>query len=352
MKRYLIDNVLSDALMKGIASKTLGDTVPEGEPVESTTVEVDENGVIDLPESSTTDIQIEDDPYHLAFEDDFHINQASLLSLTTKKSEGCKFPLIHVMWLCRARSGKFFTLGNTYIPEDKHELEDAAIFSPVNEENMFLGTKAAYSMIKQKFENYLTDMQFCSTGDKLESSEELILDAVLIHEDNKKEAVRFFVPMEIFASMSFTDDYVFNSEVDDDTLELASVSGISNDTSEPFEVLRIEGIVSITVTKGNNVVVVLRVSNGDHQEILMTSFNLGVKLNSGLFSKNKVKKLEKSYMEDADEYITLFQFNMRLKDKEKSYMVIKARNKNNKKKLFFLDKAIQKELENMIKEKL
>lgn len=286
----------------------------------------------------------------LATEEDFHINSASILSLSTKQMKDEK-ERVHLAWLCKTDSNKLFTLSTTYLTEEDEEDEIISL-NPLNDQNEFVSRLACNSMIKEMFPNYLTDMRFCTSAVDLESNEQFILDAIRILEDNSKEAVRFFVPKEVFASMSFVDDYIYNLYLETGELSAASVSTINPNPVEIFNILRLDGIISLAQIKQapTNVAVVFRVSNGKTNDILMTTFDVGVKLPKSKFKGYNTKKLQDEYLSDADQYYTIFQFNSRLKDIDKEFLIIKAKNKNGNIKLFFLDNGICKQLETMIKE--
>lgn len=346
MVRSMIDTLLSEAILKQVTEKAEildenGNVIEIEDVPEITEVQKENEKLIPAKESVYYGAD------ELGYEEDFHIQKASILSILMKDVEKSKFPMIHVTWLCLSKSNKFFTLGTSYFIEDKMELE-TILDNPAITDNAFVGFVAASSMISEKYQNYLVDMQFCSSTDKIEDCEDFILDAIWMNEKNEKEAVRFFVPKEVFVGMVYIDEFIYNSELNYNGFELASISGVDTNRPEIFEVIRIEDIISINaIPKSSSVAVEMRVSNGTTNELLLGSFNIGVKL--PFLKTLKSKNLQKDYMEDADQYVTILSFNTKIKDKDKSYLVIEGKNKNGKKKLFFLDNGIQKQIENMIK---
>lgn len=329
MRRSILfeDNYeIAEAVVPAIPTEIVEGMIEEGEDV------VKDESVIEVTEEFNIDSRI--------------ITKASLLALSQTDTE--KGAIITVSWLCKAKDGKMFSLCTNYLADNDEELETLNDL-PFHDCNTYISHRSVVNMIMSEHETFVTDMHFS----KAENDEFFTIRAMSIGDE--REEVIFRVPGSIFASFVYIDNYIGDEITNNYELNLAIVSAIEpgEENAEVLFVDKIDSILALAPTdrRSTTVATVFKViANGNQVYTILSSFNTGVKFKRDKYKGNSVEKIENTYFVDFDQYISSFMSTANIRNLDKEYMIIKAINKNNTTKLFFIDTTNKQILENMINE--
>lgn len=292
-----------------------------------------------IQESSVSD--------NIVNKDDYIIETATPLSLSSNRINN--ETIVTLIWLCKAKSERIFTLGSSYFTDS--EIEDEIIKElPFHNDNIFISSKISSNITMSALPNYICNMEFYT--DDIYDCKEFKLDAVIV--GNSKEKYTFTVSNELFASFSFIDNYICDCIINnyEVTLAIIAAAKVPEFETELFVIDKIDSVVSLTPTdkKSSSVGVIFQVSKEKEIATILAPFDVGIRLPRSKFKGNTIKKIEETYLRDSDQYISVFIMNTRIKNLDKEFLIIKAKNKNNKNKLFFLSANVRKQLEDMVKE--
>lgn len=308
---------------------------------------VNEDGTI-----NTTARELEDEAAHVS--KTFKISAVTPMTIMDEKSPSGQ-NVCALVFLCKDKSsGLFFTLTHNYIVENDEQMKIVQR-NPIHDVRNFISKKIATNMVLASVPGYITDLNFYYNDDTDIPSEKFFLYAVPNREDRK--IVKFEMTPEIFSSMAFIDDYIVSDSQNVHDLQVATVSGYN-----PTELLvtthfvdNVNSIVSLAeVEKGSTeLAIVFKVLELDNQGKknsykILTSFDFGQKFHRNKFRGMTVKKIEEEYANDADQYYSNYMIEVRIKNLDKDFLVIKAKNKDGVCKLFFLDNDVQKDIESLV----
>lgn len=283
--------------------------------------------------------------------DYYIIETATPLSLSTVSTSNGE--VVTLSWLCKSKSGDIYILCSNYVMDQK-EIESEAINQiPFHNENLYISNLAVNDMIMNSFDKYLTDMNF-STTDRICDNRELTIIATSLLKDQPNKLYTFTVTNNLFASMSYVDNYICDTVVNNYEFSYAVMGGLLKEET-PVLAIEFEQIFDLVamapVNKKDTSVVIVFTGKTTESEryTILVPFDIGVKFKKDKYRGMTVEKIEDTYMKDADQYLSIFTFNTTIDNIEKDFIIIKGKNKNDNNKLFFLDSNMRQNLIDRIK---
>lgn len=306
------------------------------------------------------------------------IKTATPFIINTNKSPNSGKDIATLTFLCVLEDENIITISRNYILDTEDD-KDAVECIDFHADNEFVNNKICYNFIAKYLPAYFSTFKFKVDDLSDYGNKHNLVTLECINITDKSKTVEFRMNTEIFCSMAFIDDYIFNGEIENEhDLQLATVvsSKINNDI-EFFVVEEINNIISMVSTKkkpkgldiikdifnneshtGIGVVFrVTRTQKNDNKEdyketvSLLMPFDIGEELDKSKFKGDTVESLEQNYYGDADQYVgTLLIDEWHLEGVDKSYMIIRGKTKNGTTRVFLLDSAIKEDLIHKIKE--
>lgn len=257
-------------------------------------------------------------------------------------------------WLCIDSNDKKFILTTQYKLSDV-ERDDFLLFRYIAfaAESKSIADKITDYMIMEDYDNYLCDLQF----DLIDNKEFVALAMKIGDNNSDREYFDIVVNPDLFASMSFIDDYLMNINDNIHDLGLASTIGYSciERNSEVAIISDINYIINMAPIekKSGNISIVFRSeeqidATTKNVYSILCPFNVGFKFKSSKFKGDTVDKIMTNYMTDADQYTSELITSVHIKNIDKDYFIILAKNKNNNSKVFLFDSVLKNKLEKMI----
>jgi hypothetical protein len=300
-------------------------------------------------------------PYGYIINDDDKIIQSiTPLSLycsennDKKKGVGSKIILI---FLAQAKTGKLFTLNTVYQVETEEEYKFAKMNIPFfNDRNNYSDEYSRQNidaMLKNTLPAFVSSLDV-TTDDILNNNIESLNLTVAYKNEMEINTMTFTISPAIFCCIKFTEAYIRECILNNHDIIMSSAHGFINTPISLFTVDTVDNIISMAKVdkKSKDITVLVRVmyyvEKGVKEALsLLFTTNPGVKFEKGKFNTT-IAKINESYMEDSDQYLTELMFDTRINDK--AYTCYLAQNKNKYYKLFLLDTKAQTDLTTLVKE--
>jgi hypothetical protein len=258
-----------------------------------------------------------------------------------------------VYWLCKLVNGKLIVLCCNYLIESEAEKESLLDRIPFHEDRTFLNNKILCNMMLSNLPTYLTDFRYNeSENDKIEISAKLLK---VDNDDNSSNNIVYFsMSLELFSCFSYTENYIEGNILNYHDISLAILAGVQEPELETtlYNVSDIDILSIVNIDKKKkSIAVLLRAKPKDDNKNcynILVPFELNVKVDKKKSKGATIEKIQQNYLENEDEYVTLFIFESRIENIDKEYMFIKAKNKNNMTTIFAFDNAVKQILENKI----
>lgn len=332
----------------------------EGEIVEANAEEVEEENKEDWGKAIPFDVDaLEPTPTGFAInKDDQIIDSITPLSLyctdAGKKGVGAKIILI---FLAKAKSGKLFTLNTVYQIEKEEEYKFAKMnipfFNDRNNYNDEYSRQNIDAMLKNTLPAFVTDLEVVSDSILNNDTEYFKINGVYGNMDCSTTLI-FSMRPAIFTCIKFTESYIKECILNNHDIIMSSAHGFSNTLINLFVVDSVDSVISMAKVdrKTKDVTVLARVMYYVEKGVkeassLLFTTNPGIKFEKSKFNTT-IQKINESYMEDSDQYLTELMFDTRINDK--AYTCYLAQNKNKNYRLFLLDTTAQTDLSKMVME--
>lgn len=286
----------------------------------------------------------------------FKITQVTPMTIMTSKSPDGKDIAAFVL-LCKDQlSDLTFTLTHNYIIENEEQKKQVEK-NPIHDNVNYISKRLASNMIMTAIPGYITDFNFYYNKEAVNPNESFYMFAVP-NKDDSRRVVKFEFSPEIFSVLAFLDDYIVSDSHNIHDLQIATVAGYKQSgtlVTVDF-VDNIDSIVSLAPSAEKNstdVVVVFKTlefvdSSTKNVYKILTAFDFGKKYPKKKFRGYTMTNLEENYGNDVDQYLSNYMIECRIKNLDKDYLIIKAKNKDGICKLFFIDNDNQRKIEELI----
>jgi hypothetical protein len=283
------------------------------------------------------------------------VNQVTPMTIMTQKSPDGK-DVAALVLLCKDTENNTFTLVNNYIIENDQQKKQVER-NPIHDNVNYISKRLASNMIMSALPCYITDMNFYYNKEAEIPSEQFYMFAVP-NDANDKRIIKFNLSSDLFSVIAFIDDYITSDSHNIHDLQIATVAGYKqSDMVIPVcFVDNIDSIISLapsTEKDSTDVIVVFKTlefvsSTEKNVYKILTAFDFGKKYNRKKYRGCTLKSIEEGYGKDIDQYLSNYMIECRLKNIDKDYLVIKAKNKDGRCKLFFIDNDNQKKIEELV----
>lgn len=256
------------------------------------------------------------------------------------------------------KNKKLFTMSTTYQVETNEEIAHIEGI-PFNTINCFSTVPVISNLIINELDNYISDLNitynedgyFNDDDEDLKGKYLFSLKAKKVSSDGFKEEEIFYMTSDTFSSINFVDRYVTDCINNNRELAVAAVAGkATDDPSELVFVDKIDRIIAMApITETCSSVEFIALDKDGNKNTILAPFGLG-KFNKKKFKGMTFDKIQNSYMLEADQYLHIYSNFCRFANIDKEYFAIKAKNKDNKNVIFFIDSTVRTELETLIGE--
>lgn len=278
-------------------------------------------------------------------------------------------------FLCRDSDDNLFILNKAYnAPNEEDKLAYECL--PFAEyETDHISRKLEYKWLISYLPRYTTTLNFFVDDDfRKNENPKVYINGI---KRGESEKTKIEMNLDIFASLLFLDTYPASDCESDHDLDLATING-ALDHPDPCKFFVVDNLEILSIVEAKvepekptfmdkiksifskeeevpntNIAMVLKLesSSGDEKETLqlLISFDIGVELNKEKFRGKTVSNIEKEYFVDKDQYVsTLMVPDTKLHGVDKTYMVIRAVNKDKNSIIILLDTIQQQSINNKI----
>jgi len=250
-----------------------------------------------------------------------------------------------LFFIAQTKSGDTCVLYTSYLSEE--EIEDEMIkSSPFHVDNNFSSFRICADIIVDSFPTYITDFIF-----DYNNEEEYYKFSIMCKNiDNSNDPTRFYMSSDVFCSIKYIDNYLFDGNINNYELSMASISGREMDNlSKVIMVEKIDSIAAVVqIKKSTTYAIEFIVVNGENKYTILSTFDLGKKFNRKKSKGITIDKLNNTFLKDSDQYLQIFSEFCKFNNINKEYLIIKAKNKDNINNIFMIDEDIKTEFEKMI----
>jgi hypothetical protein len=253
-----------------------------------------------------------------------------------------------LFFIIETKSGKTNILYTTYLLEE-FESEILADIVPYHVLNNFPSFRICADIIINSFTAYITNFSF--SYDSNEEKYSYSIPAIEVNKDSiVDKQVKFYMSSDVFCSLKYIDNYMYECDVNNYELSMASISARENDEiSETIIVDKVDRIVAMAKIKDSTTYAIeFAVISGENKYIILSTFNLGKKFSRKKFKGMTIDKINDTFLQDSDQYLQIFSEFCRFDNMDKDYLIIKGKNKNGTNKIFMLDGTVRTEFETMI----
>ena len=293
------------------------------------------------------DAEVVDDINEGMTEDTIIVSAVPFSMNTVPYSEDPSQKIASLFFVVQTKSNKTYTLYTSYLLEDEME-EEVAEMVPFHYDSNFASFRICAEIFNNAFPAYVTDFNF--RDDKDNGIYRYSIQAREVSEESK--TVRFYMSSDVFCSIKYIDDYIFEADINNYELSMASIS--AREITPPSKVViadKVDRIVAMAPMKDTTTCAIEFVLvEGENKYTILSTFNLGKKFNKKKFKGMTVEKLNTVYLRESDQYLQIFSEFCRFENIDKDYLVIKAKNKDNKNMIFMIDGTSRTEFESMIGE--
>lgn len=253
--------------------------------------------------------------------------------------------------LCETKAGDLFIGICQFVLEYDIEYDMIKDFFQFSDLSSFIGQKIGLSMLKLHLPVYLLDLEFSlpEKDGKIESYlpiiENFYTKGIRKYEDGSTGIIEeFSVNSNLFATLKFFTDSIESFNANKRAITVATTAGYKCPEGFKYpEVILVDNVdIIINMAKSDfedtTAIVEFRFFDTTKESYtLLTSFDVGKKVTRKMTKGCTSKKIERSYMIDEDQYVDIFSFATNFSNLDKTYMVVKAKNKKDDVKLFFFD---------------
>ena len=253
--------------------------------------------------------------------DDFVL--ATVTPFSMNKNKAVDITFMNFYFLAQSITNKTYILRTSYLIEN--ELEDALMEDiPFNVDNNFSSFRICADIVNNNFPQFITDFKFNINEISNNEGETQYTFSITARELNNGvpgTVVTFELNSDIFCSLKYIDNYIFEGEVNNYELSKASISArIVDNLSEIIMIDNIDRIVAIAPMPRKK------------------------------FKGMTIDKINNTFLSDSDQYLQIFSEFCHFENTDKEYLIIKGKNKDNINKIFFMDSTNRLELETIIGE--
>ena len=275
-----------------------------------------------------------------------------------------------ISYICKDDRDELFVINRAYnINGEEQKLAFECL--PFAEfDTDYISRKIEVKWLNSSLPHYTTNFQFY-----MDENNNSIYTYAIKSSDRKKYKIN--ISNEIFMSILYIDKHPIVDDDNDHDLSLAVLNGAKtfNKDSEFYIVNRADVIAIADATYreapetfidkikakfakeelvSTNVAVKLQLFNyakPDESLQLLAPFDVGVVFDDAKFKGKTIDNLEENYFEDRDQYISnLIVMDAKIYGIDKSYMIIRAINKNKESKIFLIDNVVKEQINNKINE--
>ena len=278
--------------------------------------------------------------------DDNIIVTATPFSMNTLSGDSDKKILL-MFFIIETKARNTYMLYTSYLLEDEME-EELIKVNPFNVENNFSSFRVCSDIIINSHPVYITNFIF---NDNPENGiYRYSIEAKEVIDKELQDPTTFYMSSDVFCSIKYIDNYIFEGDINDYELSIASISGRELETpSEVVMVDKIDRIIAmVQMKKSTTCAIEFVVLSGENKYTLLGTFNLGMKFSRKKFKGMTIDKLNNIFLNDSDQYLQMFSEFCRFDNVDKDYLIIKGKNKNGINKIFLLDGTIRSEFETLI----
>lgn len=229
----------------------------------------------------------------------------------------------------------------------ENEVDNAIVSScPFHTDNNFISFTISSKIINSSLPSYATDFNFEFDKD----NESFYFKARRLNSETEQDTIIFNCTSDMFASIKYIDNYIFEGSSSDYMLGLAAISSMDKD--EPSKVIiadRVDRVIAMAqIGKSDTCAVEFVIKRNDESYTVLTTFSFENSFSKKKFKGMNIDKLNNNFLKESDQYLQLFTEYARFSNIDKEYLVIKGENKDKDEKLFLLDSTLRIELESMI----
>lgn len=344
MRRIDID--FDTTTLDGVEQIVEGEGIPEQieELPEGETLEVDTAEGEQLPPASDEEKESDPEDYILSTVTPFSMSIVDSMTDATQK-------IASLFFIAQSLSGKNYTLYTSYAVTDEFEKE-AITELPFYVENNFTSFRVAADIVINSYPVYISDFDF-AYDKEAEDNYKFNIRAKRLDRQGLQETVTFKMVSDVFCSLKYMDNYVFECDINNYELSKASIS--ARESENPSEIIiadSIDRIVAMAAMKkdAETCAIEFVINDGKEKYTMLSTFNFGKKFNKKKFKGMTIDKINSVYLNEADQYLQIFSEFCRFNNIDKEYLIIKGKNKEGINKIFFIDGTIRMEFESMIGE--
>ena len=284
--------------------------------------------------------------------DDFVL--ATVTPFSMNKNKAVDITFMNFYFLAQSITNKTYILRTSYLIEN--ELEDALMEDiPFNVDNNFSSFRICADIVNNNFPQFITDFKFNIneiSNNEGETQYRFSITARELNNGVPGTVVTFELNSDIFCSLKYIDNYIFEGEVNNYELSKASISArIVDNLSEIIMIDNIDRIVAIAPMKNTTTYAIeFVVTSKDEKYTILSTFNFGTKFPRKKFKGMTIDKINNTFLSDSDQYLQIFSEFCHFENTDKEYLIIKGKNKDNINKIFFMDSTNRLELETIIGE--
>lgn len=278
-----------------------------------------------------------------------------------------------VYFLCTDDNDKLFVLDRNIMLEDISDRIRLEFLPMAEEDNGFISSLILPRILNTYLDSYMTDFNFEIKNLFNSDDTEISITGVDMKSKNK---YKFTMNTDIFSSIAFINDYIFDTvDNEHDLASAVTIGSKSSSIANPAEFFivdnidNIEALASTSIHRGekknifkslfnknktdnSTVAIIMKVakySNKDTKDTasILTTFDIGKSYDNSKFRGKTVEDIQDSYFTDADQYLSKFSI-MDIRIDDKSYTIIRANNKDGIAKLFVFDTNAMEKIKYLI----
>ena len=352
-----IEDILASAMagMNGMNMAMMNDVIANVEPKEIT-----EDGEEVVEETKVIDI-VTASPYNI-----FKYGEVPNMNAT-------------ISFICRTTDNDLITLNKSYkITTDEQEMFLECTGLLEDDEADFIGKRILNRTLINYLPTYNSNLNF-ETEDEFDKSEDPHLVLKNCREGGTLAVADIRMSSNIAAAVMFIDSYLTDDVVNDHDFMLATTVGSKVEES-PAEIFVVDHIDSIVAMAGAEVdyeesanpfkrffskifkrkkskavydttiglvAKVSRFKDKDTKEnyFVLIPFDIGASFPEEKFRGKTIQSIQQEYFGDADQYVSTLTIPMtHIYGVDKDFMVLRAKNKDKKLKIFLIDNSVKEEL--------
>lgn len=268
-------------------------------------------------------------------------------SMTTQEQDDNT--VASLFFIAQLNDGSNCIIYSNYLLEEMEEelfIENAI---PFHIENNFSSFRLAANMIITSYDAYVSNFIFNANISNKEDKHIFSINAVKVSGEEKSSVI-FKMTSDVFAGLKYIDNYIFDSVTNNYELSTAAITAREGkEITDVVIVDKIDRVVAMAPIKDSSTCVIeFVVVSGEDKYTLLSTFDFGVNFKKRKFKGMTIDKINSVYLDESDQYLQMFSEFCRFDNIDKEYLVIKAKNKDNTNKLFFIDATSRIELESMI----